>query len=357
MAVQAHYASNPLLPDFRKRSRDALLAELQLQQQQQHEPNANAFLGGFNYAGQVLNGNTVFSDPESELTCNLSAPRKRSRDQTQQINLAQHQQQMLHQFRLVNHQAQANSNKVQEKSGTISTGLQLSYEENRPNQSGGTSTSGRSQTTTPFAQDLMACLYQQNDEIDALIRLQSERLRLGLEEKRRRHYRSLLSFLEQQIVKKLRDKDMELENARARNAELEEKVKQMSLENQIWQNVARNNEAIVANLKSSLERVLLQGMGQSREGYGDSEAIPSPAGADDAQSCCFEGLEDVQARAAKENEELRHRRTCRVCRENETSVLLLPCRHLCLCKDCDSRLDCCPVCNAKKSASLQVYMS
>ncbi|CAN6470469.1 unnamed protein product [Victoria cruziana] len=348
MAVQAHYASNSLLPDFRKRSRDALLAELQLQQQ--HEQSGNAFLGGFNYAGQMLNGNTVFSDPESELTCNLSAPRKRSRDETQHINLAQ-QQQMLQHLRLVN-QPQANGAKVQEKPGTISTGLQLSYEENRLNQSAATSTSGRS--PAPFAQDLMACLYQQNDEIDALIRLQSERLRLGLEEKRRRHYRSLLSFLEQQIVKKLREKDMELENARARNAELEEKVKQMGLENQIWQSVARNNEAIVANLKSSLERVLLQSMGQSREGYGDNEAIPSPAGADDAQSCCFEGTDDVQARAAKENEELRHRRTCRVCRENETSVLLLPCRHLCLCKDCDSRIDRCPVCNDKKSASFQV---
>lgn len=184
---------------------------------------------------------------------------------------------------------------------------------------------------------------------------------MGLEQAQERHCRALISAVEQQVMNKLREKDAELENASRRNAELEEKVRQMSAENQIWFNVAKNNEAIASSLRTSLEQVLLQSSTvnavQAKEGYGDSDGTPFPA--DDAQSCCFE-REDERTNGAVKSltaEARLCRKSCRVCFEKDVSVLLLPCRHLCLCKDCESRVDTCPICHINKNACLQIFMS
>lgn len=259
----------------------------------------------------------------------------------------------------------------------ISTGMP-SHVQGRMYGSAGTSTSGRSTTAVstpspvvqPLAQDLISRLYSQNVEIDALVRLQTERLRSGLEESRKRHCRALLSVLEPTVVERLREKEVQLENASLKNTELKEKVRQMSAESQVWSNVAKNNEAIVSSLRSTLEQVLLQNTvaaaPHAKEGHRDSDGIPFPA--DDAQSCCFakaeertkfavDAEEEATAAVRRENEELRRRTVCRVCRERAVCVLLLPCRHLCLCEDCEPNLDVCPVCHSTKNTSLQIFRS
>ncbi|XP_077212342.1 putative BOI-related E3 ubiquitin-protein ligase 3 [Tasmannia lanceolata] len=335
MAVQAQYPENAF------RVRNGVFEEIQLQQYRENQ-SANLFKGYSNYSGQQILNGTVFSDPGSELTCNVSGSRKRNRDDPMPSFTDHQHQQISNQLRFV---------KIPKVSDPISTGLQLCNDVNRLNGSGMTSTSGRSALVSPLSQDLASFIYQQNIETDALIRLQNEKLRLGLEETRKLHCRSLLSILEQQVMKKLTEKETELENASRRNAELEEKVKQMSAENQIWFKVAKNNEAIVSNLRTSLEQVvLLQNTGLAKEGYGDS---------DDAQSC-FYGVKDTAEnddKAILENQELKNRKSCKVCRKNDVSVLLLPCRHLCLCKECESTLDSCPICNSMKNASIQIFMS
>lgn len=174
--------------------------------------------------------------------------------------------------------------------------------------------------------------------------------------------------MEQAVIRRLREKEAELDSVSRRNAELEEKIQQIAAENQIWFNVARNNEAIVSSLRASLEQVLqnanVAGAGAMppavpqaqdvEEGYGDSDCA---APADDVQSCCYEGGGDLEKSKSGLPKEPRQQRVCKVCMEQEVSVLLLPCRHLCLCKQCEARLDACPVCNAVKNASLQIFMS
>ncbi|XP_077251584.1 putative BOI-related E3 ubiquitin-protein ligase 3 [Tasmannia lanceolata] len=338
MAVQAQYPSNAF------RAQNSVFEEIQYRENQ----SANLLRGYCDYAGeQILKNGAVFSDPESELTCNVSGFRKRNRDDQMNLTQQNQQQQISNQFRFVN------IPKVPQKTGsaTISTGLQQSHDDNRLNGSGMTSTSGRSPFIEPLAQDLASCVYQQNTEIDTWIRFQNEKLRFGLEESRNRHRRSLFSILEQEVLKRLTVKETELQNMNQRNAELEENVKQMSAENQIWFTVAKKNEAIVSNLRSSLEQILLHNTAMLKEGYGDSSDL-----GDDAQSCCYENVMEKE-KVIRENQELKDRKTCKVCRENDVSVLLFPCRHLCLCKDCESKLDLCPICKSLKNATLQIFMS
>ncbi|KAJ6845321.1 putative BOI-related E3 ubiquitin-protein ligase 3 [Iris pallida] len=270
---------------------------------------------------------TVLSNPHSEQTCNnnVSGSWKRKSSTTMDQNLIQQPARL-------------------------------------PESASLTSTSGRPMmpiTTSPLAQDLYAHLYQYNVEIDTIVRRHNERLRLGVEESRKRQCRAVIStMLESQVMKRLREKETELEVANRKNAELEEKIRQMSTENQIWFELAKNNEAIASSLMSSLEQLHnsanvanIVGGGDDKEGYGDSDGTVPAAG--DVQSCCFEGdgAADVDAAARRST------RVCRVCCDKDVTVLLLPCRHLCLCKECESKIEACPVCLRNKDACLQVFMS
>ncbi|XP_039146241.1 probable BOI-related E3 ubiquitin-protein ligase 2 [Dioscorea cayenensis subsp. rotundata] len=282
----------------------------------------------------------AFSGPESELTCNASGSRKRSR---------------------MPDGAVANSLFSGMKSAALATGLQLSGDQTRMIASAATSTSGRPSAVSPVAKDIVSFLYNQNLEIDALIRLQNERLRSGVEEIRKRHCRAMLSALEDRVAKRMMEKDAELEMARRRNADLEEKLRQLASENQIWFNVARNNEAVVSGLRSTLEQALLQNAAVGVppvEGVGDSDG--GAFAVDDAQSCCFEARiagGDEEADAERKNKALKRRMECKVCGEREACVLVLPCRHFCLCRDCESFVDTCPVCQSAKNGNLHVFLS
>ncbi|RZS06986.1 hypothetical protein BHM03_00037764 [Ensete ventricosum] len=334
---------------------------------------------------QLLNNAGVFSDRHSELTCNASGCRKRSREESMALP-------GLHNPALSTLFRYPNATAVPVKP-TAAKNFSVGLPQSRSIESGATSTSGRhvssSQPAPPPPFDLVSLLFQQNTEIDALVRLQvsaypnlpsmcvvafislfdhfvlkliiiynrlqqNERLRTGLEEARKRHCRALLTVLEQQAAKRLMEKEAELQMATRRNAELEEKVRQLSEETQIWFAMAKNNETIVCNLRSNLEQALLQGVSGAagRGGYDDSEGGGFPA--DDAQSCCFEL--DAAAAPAVDSEVATLRRVCKACGERDVSILLLPCRHLCLCKDCEAKADACPVCGSGKNAYLQVFM-
>ncbi|XP_008809947.2 probable BOI-related E3 ubiquitin-protein ligase 2 [Phoenix dactylifera] len=347
MAVEAQNRSSAFAPDYRGRDRDSLFVITP----------SNALLEAHVRLGEqqkiLINGAGI-SDPESELTRNASGSRKRSRDDGEVMVLPQaghcnnHQQQQQMRFATV-----INPNYA---------GLQLFYEQSRLQGSAGTSTSGRLPAIPPLVQDLVSHLDHQSLEIDALIGFQSEKFRSGLEEARKRHCRALMSILEQRAEKRLKEKEAELESVSRRNAELEEKARQVEAESQIWFNMAKNNEAIAASLRTTLDQVLLRnaagcGGGRPKEGYGDSDGAPFPA--DDAQSCCFEDEAAVAAAGGifcGGREELRWRRSCKVCGEKEVTFVLLPCRHLCLCKDCESMTDTCPICQAWKNASFQIFM-
>ncbi|CAH8346051.1 unnamed protein product [Eruca vesicaria subsp. sativa] len=180
---------------------------------------------------------------------------------------------------------------------------------------------------------------QQQLEIDQFVAQQTEKLRIEIESRQRTQTRMLASAVQNAIAKKLKEKDDEIVRMRNINYVLQERVKNLYVENQIWRDIAQTNEAQANNLRTNLDQVLAQ-----------IKTVPNAVENDVESSCgsCEEGGEGITAVSGG----------CKRCGEREASVLVLPCRHLCLCTVCGSALlRTCPVCDSVMNASVHVNMS
>ncbi|KAH7443761.1 hypothetical protein KP509_02G050000 [Ceratopteris richardii] len=257
----------------------------------------------------------------------------------------------------------------------VSTGLCLALDDDRS-----TVTSSRPDSSSSFGlrDEISAQISQHQEELNQLIKTQLDHVRQAVLEKAQRQSKGLLLAVEQSAAKRLRERDMEMEKVKRRNVELEDSVAQLGMESQMWQTKAKNNEAMVAFLRSNLQQAMLAQQ-QSREqqsrleGCGDSEV-------DDAASACIDdnphaqqlramtALRKAHASASSPlmnnlpqsnmtNNEISIGRACRRCKAKEASVVLLPCLHLCLCVGCKDDCGKCPICSTLRSASVEVFLS
>jgi E3 ubiquitin-protein ligase BOI-like protein len=162
---------------------------------------------------------------------------------------------------------------------------------------------------------------------------------LKLEEQRR----ILVSAFQEIFTKKLKEKDEEIQRMGKLNWALQERVRSLCVENQIWRDLAQNNEATANTLRSNLEQVLAQ--------VSEDSDAESSCGSNDLGRCTPAEEADVVSGGGG------GQRMCRNCGVRESRVLLLPCRHLCLCTACASGLRDCPVCHAVMNASVHVNFS
>jgi hypothetical protein len=105
-------------------------------------------------------------------------------------------------------------------------------------------------------------------------------MRATLQEARRRHARGVVAAVGRAAEARLRAAEAELERARRRGADLEERLRQLAGEGQAWLGVARSHEAVAAGLRATLDKVLQQ-PAVAAAGGGECGV------AEDAQSCCF----------------------------------------------------------------------
>lgn len=156
-----------------------------------------------------------------------------------------------------------------------------------------------------------------------------------------------ITYVEEKVLQKLRERDTEVDDINKKNMELELRMEQLALEANAWQQRAKYNENLINTLKVNLQHVYAQSR-DSKEGCGDSEV-------DDTASCCNGRATDLHL-LCRDSKEMKELMTCRVCRTNEVCMLLLPCKHLCLCKECESKLSLCPLCQSTKYIGMEVYM-
>lgn len=172
-----------------------------------------------------------------------------------------------------------------------------------------------------------------------LMKLQREKVRMAMEIRKKRESGMLVRAIEERLVKKLKEKDEEIERMGKLNWVLQERVKRLCMENQLWRDLAETNEATVNSLRTNLERLI-------------SAANDTAAAANDAESSC-----GSNSGCGITEEESGGGRRCRKCMAGESRVLVLPCRHLCLCTMCGSTMHTCPVCDSAINASVHVNFS
>ncbi|KAG6506001.1 BOI-related E3 ubiquitin-protein ligase 1-like [Zingiber officinale] len=206
----------------------------------------------------------------------------------------------------------------------VSTGIGLSVEEQRLQKN--------QQSSNSFlSSDLAVCVDQQKDEIERFLYDQGEHLRRTLE-RSQRSICSLLVAAEKSAALRLREKEADVERAARRSAELEHHVARLLTELMIWQERVKAGHAEVASLHAQLQQ---------------AAAALHPAKSADSAESAFSGANRVEPE-----------RACRACWCRPASVVIFPCRHLCLCEVCDGggSADPCPVCLCARTGGVRVQI-
>ncbi|RDX63780.1 BOI-related E3 ubiquitin-protein ligase 1, partial [Mucuna pruriens] len=194
-------------------------------------------------------------------------------------------------------------------------------------------------------QELLYHLQNQQSEIDRFIAQHTEKVRMELEEQRIRQSRMLVTAIQDAVAKKLKEKDEEIQRVAKLNWVLQERVKSLCVDNQIWREMAQTNEATANNLRSNLEQVLAH-VSEEHRNHAAAESSCASNNHREEEEVCGSGSDAAAGR-----------RMCNQCGVRESIVLLLPCRHLCLCTMCGSTVHNCPLCHSGINASVHVNYS
>ncbi|KAK8957806.1 hypothetical protein KSP39_PZI000342 [Platanthera zijinensis] len=188
---------------------------------------------------------------------------------------------------------------------------------------------------------------------DRLLILQTQQAEAALADRQRQFLRQLAAAIENEVRNRMNAMDNEMEAAKKLNWALEARVQSLTVENHLWRELAQSNEAAANLLRADLEQAITTHICINEERQLQCNCYEAVA--DDGESCCGDS-EDSNKMAAPPPPSPAAR-ICRSCRRNEPTVLLLPCRHLCLCAACGSTANSCPICNCFTSGTVHVNLS
>ncbi|KAJ3674460.1 hypothetical protein LUZ60_005076 [Juncus effusus] len=200
------------------------------------------------------------------------------------------------------------------------------------------------ETPPSICDNISVQIHQQMLEIDHLILNQMQRARIEFAERRQRYINQLSFAIQNGIAKRMKAKDEEIERITEINRGLEERIKNLALETQLWRELAQSHETTASMLRFNLEQVLNHREEEKQRAFHD----------DAEESCCSNGDKDLD----EDRNDRTRIRVCKNCLEKETSVLILPCRHLCLCDSCgvDPTVIICPACGEDRTGVFKVNL-
>ncbi|KAH0850925.1 hypothetical protein HID58_095114, partial [Brassica napus] len=303
------------------------------------------------FLGTMGGGCTV--DPVNYFANDNHAPMLRPNKRGREAESISHNIQRQHKLQMslnYNH----NNISVQEeapKENLVSTGLRLSYDDDERNSSVTSASGSIVAAASPILQSLddtlRIDLHRQKDELDQFLKIQAAQMAKEVRDMKQAETDC------KGVSKKLQEKDQEIDIMNKKNKELVERIKQVATEAQNWHYRAKYNESVVNALKTSLQQAMshnnnnnnnvVAGADHCKEGFGDSEI-------DDAASSYIDPNNSNNNMGSQ-------RMRCKMCHGKEVSVLVVPCRHLSLCKECDVFTGFCPVCKSLKTSSVQVFFS
>ncbi|OAY65934.1 BOI-related E3 ubiquitin-protein ligase 1 [Ananas comosus] len=245
----------------------------------------------------------------------------------------------------------------------VSTGLRLAFEDQQQQQQqqqqqkqkqsakqasnpilSTSSSNSSSLFASPLVSDEVAAqIKQHKDEIEQFVSAQTEQLRRAVGERWRRQQRALLATAEAAAARRLQEKEAEAERAARQGAELEDRLARLRAESMAWQAKALAEQAAAASLHNQLQQAT-------------AAAAAAAAAAADERGGDAGPAEDA-ASAYVDPERVEPERACRACGLAAATVVLLPCRHLCLCAACDAAALACPACGFGRTGSVQVLFS
>lgn len=201
------------------------------------------------------------------------------------------------------------------------------------------------QSTVPGAASVLAAHAQQQAAVvDRILHKHAANMWTALAEQRKKQMGLIVSTVEARAAKRLKAKDEEIERVRGMNWALEDRLRNLYVEAQMWRDMAQSSEAAASALRGDLQRAL------------DAQAARA-GDVEDTGSCCW----GDDRRGDEEEEEVRTAAAgvgrCKGCGEGAAAVLLLPCRHLCVCASCADTARACPACGCAKNGTVCVNFS
>ncbi|CAM0907029.1 unnamed protein product [Alopecurus aequalis] len=192
---------------------------------------------------------------------------------------------------------------------------------------------------------------QQTITVDSFLLNHASMMWEALGKQRQMHMSLITSTVEERAAKRLKVKDKEMNYIRGMNWALQEQLRNLNMEAQMWRDIARSNEASANVLRGDLQRAL-DAQVVHIQGTGD---------VDDASSCCW-GDYHVDFCGDKKHEVCKtvavaRVGSCKGCGQGEPVVLLLPCRHLCVCVSCTANVTVCPACGCANTGSININLS
>ncbi|XP_072520121.1 E3 ubiquitin-protein ligase XIAP [Salminus brasiliensis] len=103
---------------------------------------------------------------------------------------------------------------------------------------------------------------------------------------------------------------------------------------------------------TKVERTILEKIRQSSKGYSKVEDLIQ-----DITSNVFDSEEAKIEDPLKKLEKLQREKLCKVCMDNDISIVFIPCGHLVTCQRCSESVEKCPICCAVITQKIKTYSS